>query len=427
MKIVILTCFKSLSPTSSLVHVVASHIDMLLTHHYQVHLILCEGYHIEEAPAIYHDPRLTIGELPLSDGDEPFSLLDYYDPLQPIPPHFNHWLATIKSFLVENLKDCQLCMLHDIHYQPTASLYHLGLQQALPYYPQLPLIAFTHSYPYFRPSILSPEALPHFTPLPHTYYVYPTQSGLCALSEQYGIPEALCRCVYHPCLFLSTPQVQALSQQIDLFSPDLLVIYPARLTPAKKQDKIISLLGALKLASQLSVTLIFCDTLSDTPEALSYKQSLYETAHHYGLTSKEVFFTSDLGYIHGLSHESILELFHLSNLFILPSLSESFSLILLEAATKGNFIVYNENVPALSELGSLLHGYPMHWEAREDHYTISPTYQPSEASYYGYHACLILKAMLGCSPLWAKTQIRKRFNTAWIWHHQLEPLLKEVL
>lgn len=427
MKIALLTCFRTLSCTYSLANVVAKHIEMLLDHDYEVTLFVCEGCNREQALPIYQDHRLHWGEIAASYEGESIPLADYYAPHQPLPDHFSHWLSTITESLCQALQHMSLCIIHDIHFQKSNAIYHLALREALTILPPLPIIAFTHSYPYFRPADIPDSSLPHFTALPHTLYAYPTQSGLCRLSEQYDIPEAFCRPVYHPSLSLHSLEVKKIAQAVDLFTPELLIIYPARLTPAKKQDKIIALSGALKLAGNLSIQLIFCDTKGDTQEAITYKKELYQLAANYGLTPSELLFTSDIGFKNGLSHESILELFGLSNLFILPSISESFSLILLEAAARGNFLVYNENVPALLELGTLLHGYPLHWEAREDHYTILPSYDPSEASYYGHHATHILKAMHQCPILHAKTVVRRRFNAEWIWHHQMAPLLEDAL
>lgn len=71
----------------------------------------------------------------------------------------------------------------------------------------------------------------------------------------------------------------------------------------------------------------------------------------YGLPADNLLFTSDIGYPLGFPREGVMELFQLSNLFICPSYSESFGLTVLEAARRGNFLVLNQAVPALQELG----------------------------------------------------------------------------
>ncbi len=71
----------------------------------------------------------------------------------------------------------------------------------------------------------------------------------------------------------------------------------------------------------------------------------------FGLDDSDMVFTSDMGYPQGFPRSAVFELFTLSNLFICPSYSESFGLTVLEAASRGNFLVLNEMVPALEEIG----------------------------------------------------------------------------
>lgn len=423
----ILTCFRHLSSASSLVHVVENHIEMLLKHNYSVYLLVAEGCPLDERFGSYLDERIRWGFICNTYHSEEILWKDYYDSTVELPPNFDKQVEAVSNSFYEHLEHLSLCFIHDIHYEPTHYIHNIALRRILPRLPHLRLLAFTHSFPFFRPTSLTERIRPRFTPLEHTDYVYPTQAGLLPLSEQYNVPIASCHVVYHPVSKLAHPFVKKLHEKVDLFAPDLLVIYPARLTIYKKQDKIIQFIGALKLIGNLSVRLICCDTLSDTKEAEDFKKKLYQLGYTYGLNKQDMIFTSDLGFVKGLPHEAIMELFSLSNLFICPSLSESFSLITMEAASLGNYIVLNENVPALKELGDLIHAYFMKWDAREDRYNIEEVYNPSEASYYGFHAGSLLHKMK-TNPLFIqKTTIRQRFNIDWIWENQLLPLIKEIL
>lgn len=427
-KIGIMTYFRELSHSSSLVQVTAHHIEMLLAHQYSIKLMVCENCKKEGAPSIYLDPRIEWVELPNHYQTKPIMWENYYDPRTSIPEHFMEQVSFIQTHMEKALEDIDLCMLHDIHYHIHHAIHHLALRQALEHFPKLPIIAFTHSLPYFRPAIIPSSSKLLFTPLPHTLYVYPTCSGLSALALQYHIPEAHCYKVYHPIVTLHHPIVKKIHTVLNLFTPTFLIIYPARLCPEKKQDKIIALAGALKLVSGKKVSIVFCDAILDSPpEAIStYKQLLSQTAVEYGLGSKDFLFTSSLGYTNGIPHEAITELFGLSNLFICPSISESFSLTVLEAASQGNFIVYNQNVPALKEIGTLLHGYPMKWDAYQNNYSITQNYPDSEASYYGYHAQAIYHLYKQNPLFYSRTYTRCTFNCEWIWHHQMAPLIQEA-
>ena len=113
----------------------------------------------------------------------------------------------------------------------------------------------------------------------------------------------------------------------------------------------------------------------------------------FGLEERDLIFTSDLGYEHGFPRKGVLDLFGLSNLFICPSYSEFFGLTVLEAAGRGNFLVLNEAVPALKELGENLGAYFMRWDGRNFGYDTHEKYIPSERAYYEEHGKIIVKLM----------------------------------
>ena len=144
----------------------------------------------------------------------------------------------------------------------------------------------------------------------------------------------------------------------------------------------------------------------------------------YGLSAGNLLFTSDIGYPLGFPRESVLELFQLSNLFICPSYSESFGLTVLEAASRGNFLVLNQAVPALQELGEKLGAYFLRWDARNFGFNTRETYNPSEQAYYEDHGRDILRRMDEDPALSAKSLVRTHYSHRWAMENQLLPLLK---
>ncbi len=116
-------------------------------------------------------------------------------------------------------------------------------------------------------------------------------------------------------------------------------------------------------------------------------------------------------------------MFGLSNLFLCPSFSESFGLTVLEAASRGNFLVLNEAVPALEELGKSLGASFLRWDAHNFGFDTQEHYSPSELAYYLEHGARIVRAMEENPVLRAKTAARTRYSTRWVAEHQLLPLL----
>ena len=105
-------------------------------------------------------------------------------------------------------------------------------------------------------------------------------------------------------------------------------------------------------------------------------------------------------------------------------LAESFGLTVLEAASRGNFIILNEAVPALAELGSSIGAYFMRWDARNFEYMTHETYHPSELAYNEEHAEVIISQLMNNVVMKAKTKARIRYSPKWIFEHQLKPLLE---
>lgn len=289
------------------------------------------------------------------------------------------------------------------------------------------VIEFTHSIPLPRPKkILYPFSL-RYCALENAIFAYPTVSGLKALSNQYNMPIENCVSIYN-CLSILDDldeSVKILSNQVDILSPDILTIYPARLTTGKKHEKIALLLGSIKKATNKNVKIIFADFSCTDTNPTIYKKQIIDIGLKNGLSKDDIVFTSDFGFTDGFPRSGVLDLFSLSNLFVCPSFSESFGLTIIEAASRGNFIVVNKKVPALLELGTNLDSYFMCWDALNFGYQTKENYHPTEEEYNLENAIIISKEIDKNTVLSNKTKIRKEYSTDWVFKNQLLPLLKE--
>lgn len=270
--------------------------------------------------------------------------------------------------------------MHDILYQGWHLVHNIAIRKAQKQLPGVRFLAFTHSLPANRPGKMEYPFSARFTDMPFTKFIYPTRSGIPALARQYNVPEGRCAAVYNTLPFLSSmsSDVQHVAEYLNLPETEILVIYPARLTTGKKFEKVAALAGAIKTKTEKSIRVVFCDFPSSDIPADVYKGMIRAEGRKFGLQTEDMIFTSDLGYPGGFPRKSVFELFQLSNLFICPSFSESFGLTVLEAASRGNFLVLNEAVPALKELGETLGAYFMRWDARNFGYDTHEKYLPSE-------------------------------------------------
>jgi len=425
MKVAVLTMFNGLSSTYSLVNVVAEHLSMLLDAGIETKILVCQDCPDNQRYGIFKDERLEWVKVINRHNDKQIHWRDYSKPDGEVHETFLDEVEVIAEDLVAKLSDVDVCIMHDIHYQGWHLIHNVAIRKAQEKLARLKFIAVTHSAPAKRPPNLKWPFSARYSPMPKTTYVYPTQSGIPALARQYSVPEGKCSVIYNSLDLMSSmsDDVKAIQKQFDLLSPDILIVYPGSLSTGKKFENVAAFAGAIRKKTEQDVKIIFCDFPAMDIKPDLYKRSIRETGYAYGLEESTMAFTSDLGYPQGFPRPSVLELFTLSNLFICPSFSESFGLTVLEAASRGNFIVLNQAVPALEELGKKLNSYFMRWAARNFGFDTKETYQPSEQAYLEEHAAKVVNLMRDNPVLYAKTLTRQRFSPQWVWHNHLEPLL----
>ncbi|MGI6226011.1 MAG: glycosyltransferase [Peptococcales bacterium] len=426
MKVAILTMFSNLDRTYSLVNVVAEHLAMLLKADIKTKILVCEGCPASERTGIYSDERIEWAEVTNTLGGKQIVWYDYCQPSGEVHPTFFQEAEVIANDLVEKLTDVDVCIMHDIHFQGWHLIHNVAIRKAQESLPHVKFIAFTHSAPFNRPNNPEWPFSARYTPMPKTTYIFPSQAGIPHLAKQYNVAEGKCRVINNSLNLLihMNEGVQELAKQIDILSPDILIIYPTRLTPGKRLEKVAALAGAISKTSELKIKVIFCDFPSGDIKPEIYKEMIRREGQSFGLEPNNILFTTDLGFPYGFPRQGVLDLFTLSNLFIFPSYSEAFPLILLEAASRGNFLVVNERVPALEEIGKNIHAYFMRWDARNFGFDTHETYHPSEEKYLEDHARQIVNLIRENPVLFAKTLVRQRYSPEWIWENQFEPLLE---
>ena len=426
MKVAVLTMFNGLSNTYSLVNVVAEHLKMLLDAGIETKILVSQDCPDSERKGIFVDERLEWVKITNRLDDKQIHWYDYSQPDGEVHETFFDEADVVAQDLESHLKDVDVCIMHDIHYQGWHLLHNVAIRKVQKNLPNLKFIAVTHSAPVNRPPNPQYPFSCRYTQMPNTTYVYPTQSGISALAKQYNVPEGKCRVVYNSLDLISmmSDDVKAIHKEIDLLSPDILIVYPGRFTIGKKFEKVAALAGAIKNKTELTVKVVFCDFVCMDIEPIKYKNAIRKIGCFYGLDESDMVFTSDIGYPHGFPRSGVFELFTLSNLFICPSYSESFGLTVIEAASRGNFLVLNEKVPALEEIGKNLKAYFMRWDARNFGFDTKEVYRPSEQFYLEEHALRIVDIMRDNQVLYAKSLSRQKFSPQWVWYNQLQPLLE---
>lgn len=426
MKVAVLTMFNGLSSTYSLVNVVADHLGMLLRAGIPTKILVSEDCPDQERSGIYADTRLEWVKVTNRIHGKQIEWHDYALPGGKVHQSFEAETELLAADFEEKLRDVDVCMMHDILYQGWHLIHNIAIRKAQKNLPHVKFIAFTHSLPVNRPCHLDSPFSARYEPMPNTIFAYPTASGLPALAKQYHVPEGKCRVVYNTLSLIegASKEIKQIHEKTDLLAPDILIVSPGRLTTGKQFEKIAALAGAIYKKTEQQVSVIFCDFPSMDTDSKAYKMTIRDAGKIYGLPDSSVTFTSDIGFEQGVPRRAVMELFGLSNLFICPSFSESFGLTVLEAAGRGNFLVLNEAVPALEELGKKLHGYFMRWDARNFGFDTKEKYLPSEQIYHLEHAEKIVNLMREDPVLYAKTKTRQNYSSEWVWNNQMLPLME---
>jgi hypothetical protein len=276
MKIALLTMFNGLTSTYSLVNVVAEQLRMMLDSGIEPKVLVSETCPLEDRYGVFLDERIEWVKVVNHVNGKQIHWRDYSQPNEEVHNTFFNEAEIIAEDFVKYLEDVDVCIMHDIHYQGWHLVHNVAIRKAQEQLPKVKFIAFTHSAPVNRPPHSKWPCSARFSSMPNTLYVYPTQSGIPALAKQYNVPEGRCRAVNNSLDLLSfaSDEIKILEKETDLLSPDLLIVYPGRLTTGKKFEKVAMLAGAIKKHTELSVKVIFCDFPSMDINPNTYKASL---------------------------------------------------------------------------------------------------------------------------------------------------------
>lgn len=428
MRVAILTMFNGLSSTYSLVNVVREQIEMFFNHGIQVKMLVSEHCQDSERAGIFADERIEWVKIVNSEKGEIFHWKTYTKADDKIENNFFHEAEIISKDFVKHLQDIDVCIMHDILYQGVHLVHNVAIREAQKQLPALKFLSFTHSAPATYIDAPYPISC-MFSEMPNTTFVYPTKSGLPAIAKQYNTDISNCACVSNSVDIMLGMHEETIEigKHIDFSKSEILIVYPGRLTMSKRFHVISEFAGYLKTYCEQSVSIVFCDFSCADINPETYKHIIKDCGIKSGLDEKDILFTSDCGFKNGVKRETVFDLFSLSNLFICPSYSESFGLTVIEAASRGNYIILNEAVPALQEIGNNISAHFMRWSAQNFGFDTQETYHPSESLYYIEHAQKIIQNMQGNPVIKSKTLARTRYSNQWIYENQFWPLILSML
>ncbi len=221
------------------------------------------------------------------------------------------------------------------------------------------------------------------------------------------------------------PLVQRLYDELKLGDVEVLMVAPMRLDRGKSPQSIVRVAAACE-AIGMSAHVIFCDFQSTGGDKVTLREECKKLAGRLGAHVTFLSEFDDMAMM-DVSHETILDLFSLSNVFICPSRSETYSLTTQEAMLKGNLVIMNYDFPAFRQIygKNALYRQFDGAEVALDGFDgkVDTTHSDIDA-YYRERFAIPLKAWLeNDRVIRAKTWVRTKRNPDYIFREYVEPLI----
>lgn len=349
---------------------------------------------------------------------------------------FERYTFECSSILRNHLSDCTHVIQHDLLFIHDFLAINESIRKCGMLLPDLKWLHWQHSAPSKRPTTCEYPYTGCYSGMDNSKFIYLNRTDIPAVAKMYAIPENQISIVNNfidfKTLFKLHPLTCELIDAYNLFDADTICIYPSRLVFAKQPDKIIKLFSKLKQIQK--VRLIICNSWSNGEDEIAYMNKLKEESN---LETSELIFTSEFkskwceennhDITLGVPKDVVSDLMRISDLFILPSISECCSLIMLEAGANKNLMILNDDLWSLHEFGGQKKfgnksEKAMYFEFGSLSRPIE-SYLPSEDAWYTDRARDIINYQTSNQAINFFRQIRLRHSPDWVYFNQILPLL----
>lgn len=385
-KVVILTTFTGWDPMYSLIAVAETQIKMLTRNGYEVAVIVGETFKPEGAYALAE--LRHIKNVPCHNEVK-------------IDETFADDVNVLRQQFTEHLQDARVVLTHDLIYQPAALKHNVAARQVAEAMPKIRWLHWVHSATPFN-LLSGTEAYRDIIgrKFPHSFVVYPNPGDIPRVAKNFGYEEDEVKWVPHSVDLFAEYKMEPLTIQlldeVGAIHAEAIGVYPLRLDRGKQVEFVIRTFAQLKRVGR-SVALFICDFHSTGGDKVIYRNEMIGLAKSLGLiVGKEVIFTSqwEVGlppeerarleklveeardregisdqeqqriddarrslkdhpkkpFWLGCPHEVVIDLYKLANVFMLPSKSETYSLVAQEAAIHGCFVILNRDFPPMRSI-----------------------------------------------------------------------------
>lgn len=418
-KVTIFSTFYSVDRAYSLTTVVEEQLKMFVDHGYPVDLIVTDTF---EPSGYFAHPLVTLRKIKdVSRSNE-----------GELPEDWEEQVNRNEAELTEILKDTDVCITHDVIYQPAHLIFNIASRRIAERRGKtLRWLHWIHSAtsPAVRCSKEGARAIIQ-QKFPHAFICYPNAGDIPRVARNFGYEEDEVKVVHHPTDIPDYLGFHELSKRIyrerKLQEADVIMVYPIRLDRGKQVQHVIKTLGAMKRDGR-TVRGIIMDFHSTGGDKVIYRQELKAIAKDWGV-AEDILFTSefDKSTEYSCPREVVRDMMLVSNIYIHPSTSETYSLTTQEAAICKNFLCLNQDFPPMKSVWGDQPLYKQFSSAMNvltggDGETI--TKYDNENAWYHDLAMSLLYYLEHNPALMVNQMVRKTRNSDHIFSHQIEPLL----
>jgi glycosyltransferase involved in cell wall biosynthesis len=270
---------------------------------------------------------------------------------------FEQDVVDIYTRLKEIIEPGSTVLTHDLIFLPDYTKHNIAARRLAEQEPSIKWLHWVHSAT--APNTLIQERAiygPQYKELllskfPNSIICYPNAQDIPRVAKNFSFEEDEIVEVPH-----STDPTEGMGRLVRRLydervkGAEVFVVAPMRLDRGKNPKEIVRLMKGCADVG-LSSHLVFCDFQSTGDDKVVLRNEANKLAEDLGVGDRVTFLSEfDDQAMLEVEHQVVLDLFTLSNVFVCPSRSETYSLTAQEAMLKGNFCILNYDFPAFRQI-----------------------------------------------------------------------------
>lgn len=340
-KVYILTNFSGFLKSYSPIIVVGEQLKMFTRNGYQPVLIASDGWDPPEDSIFNQVETRRIFPAHVSNNPETFTDQDAEE-VDRLYEELGQVLPANEDIVV---------ITHDLIFLPDYVKHNLACRRLAADRPKINWLHWIHSatspYSLIKERSMYGEQYTELlnSPFPNSSVVFPNAFSIPRVAKNFGYEEDQVFEVPHSTDPMEgmQPLVRRLCDAKELLQKDVLMIYPLRLDRGKNAEFNVRTIAACKRIG-LKSHLVFCDFQSTGDDKVVYREDLKKLAAELDASDCVTFISEfETSAQMEVSHQVVLDLFTLSNIFLMPSKSETYSLVTQEAMLRGNLCILNHD------------------------------------------------------------------------------------